>query len=1158
MTQILDLGKLRYNWLGAYNVATEYESNDVVAYGGGTYVYINAVKSTGSLPTNATYWALMVDGVNWRGAWVTATPYLPGDLVFSGLSTYITDQAFTSGATFAADYAAGKWDFFAKGAADILPPITPADKGYSVSVNQAGALEWLNASGSTDVFYVSPDGNDANPGTSLALPFASIQAAVAAASAGNATIFVKTGSYYELSLPIIVPANTAIVGDNQRTVNVYPGAGLAHDGVTPNAESLMFAMSNGSILNKMTFKGMTGWEPGSTPNDITTSDIKGVVIGFNPASPITTKSPYVLECSAICSGAVGAFVDGTVHSTGFKSMLFHGYTIISDLGVGYYVKDQGKAEIVSCFTYYCYFGYATTGGGFIRALNGNNSYGHWGVTSSGFDSLEVPITGVLYGDQIQTTTDPINVGFTAGSTITGQTSGATGVITNLQSSAGKVYFKYLPGSPVFTPGETFNDGAGNTLVIATGGVTGQDGVLLVVSGLTASPIAGASVQIAGDAYSYVIQSVSGTWVDANSILFITLAQQKPNPSPSGSAVTLRYKYSQIRLTGHDFLNIGTGGIATTNYPNTPLIPPAQGNEVDETYPGRVYYVSTDQDGNFRVGEYFKIDQGTGTATLNASAFNLSGLTSLRLGSIGAQLGEQINEFSSDATLGGSNPTNLAVPTEFAVKTYVDNAVNPIAAPQSFANNSLQLWTDGVNSYWQSPTIVTGENTFSRLVNTAGYTSTYTATSLTTVSPTFTYSVNYPSLPAGITAISINSTTGVLTFTGTFTATGTYRYSVDASDGKYIGRLACTIYVGTTVVIPSFTSLPTVTSLAIPGSSTTVTSFQATNTGGGITYAIVSGGYPSWMTFNTSTGAFTGIAPNFTVPTQIYNLTISATAGGITVTKTFKWTFMVNYPTGQTAFTTAGTYSWTAPSGVTSVSVVAVGAGGGGYSSWANPAGNGGGLGWKNSITVVPGTSYTVVVGAGGSYSGATAGGNSYFLSLATVSGYGGGGGNGSDTNGPNKNTLGGGYVGDGGGAGGYAPSYQGGGGAGGYTGQGGNQNQNGAGGGGGGGSYYSSTYGCGAGGGVGILGAGPSGLSGTNRVSTGYGGGGGSGGANGANGEPASAGPNAIAGGAYGGGGGGPGTSYGGGNGGVGAVRIIWGVGRAFPSTLTADQPTVP
>ena len=42
-----------------------------------------------------------------------------------------------------------------------------------------------------------------------------------------------------------------------------------------------------------------------------------------------------------------------------------------------------------------------------------------------------------------------------------------------------------------------------------------------------------------------------------------------------------------------------------------------------------------------------------------------------------------------------------------------------------------------------------------------------------------------------------------------------------------------------------------------------------------------------------------------------------------------------------------------------------------------------------------------------------------------------------------------------------------------------------------------------------------------------------------------------------GGGGGGSGTSMGGGSGGCGAVRIIWGAGRAFPATCTADKAIV-
>ena len=73
--------------------------------------------------------------------------------------------------------------------------------------------------------------------------------------------------------------------------------------------------------------------------------------------------------------------------------------------------------------------------------------------------------------------------------------------------------------------------------------------------------------------------------------------------------------------------------------------------------------------------------------------------------------------------------------------------------------------------------------------------------------------------------------------------------------------------------------------------------------------------------------------------------------------------------GQQEFTASGTF--TAPSYVTSVCVVCIGAGGSGAGNGAG--GGGGGLAYKNNITVVPGTSYTVTIGSGSSvFQGVTA------------------------------------------------------------------------------------------------------------------------------------------------------------------------------------------
>ena len=253
-------------------------------------------------------------------------------------------------------------------------------------------------------------------------------------------------------------------------------------------------------------------------------------------------------------------------------------------------------------------------------------------------------------------------------------------------------------------------------------------------------------------------------------------------------------------------------------------------------------------------------------------------------------------------------------------------------------------------------------------------------------------------------------------------------------------------------------------------------------------------------------------------------------------------------TGQQEYTTPGSYTWTAPAGVTSVCVVCVGAGGAG----------GGALAYKNDITVVPGTGYNVVVGAPGSMatgttgSGAgqntgTSGGNSTFQATHGTTIAQGGITGAPDANDP-KGSPAGDY--DGGGNGGITYNYGGysGGGAGGYSGDGGGAGSTdpssgvarpGSGGGGGAGSWAYNS-----GGGVGIYGEGVSGAGNTNG--DGFGG---SGGQNG-QGEGSDGGQVQV-GGNYGGGASG---RWAGNKGGNGAVRLIWGPGRAFPSTLTADQ----
>lgn len=298
------------------------------------------------------------------------------------------------------------------------------------------------------------------------------------------------------------------------------------------------------------------------------------------------------------------------------------------------------------------------------------------------------------------------------------------------------------------------------------------------------------------------------------------------------------------------------------------------------------------------------------------------------------------------------------------------------------------------------------------------------------------------------------------------------------------------------------------------------------------------GYPSTLSYTakstpgciTATGASSPLTVTGLTTGTAYTFKVKATNGSGSSACSAASNSVTPQVQGQQAYTIPGTYSWVAPTGVTSVSVVAVGSG----------SRAGGGLGYKNNIAVTAGNSYAVFVGQGTLNSAAP---SSYFINACTVAGLGGSG-----------STCGGGYVGDGGGYGG-SRGGGGGGGAGGYSGAGGvgscgGSGGAGSGGAGGGGGFYSGPYGGGGGGGVGLLGAGSSGAGGAVTI----GGGGGSGGCKGADGFFVNCCRYGGNGGSPGGGGGVGSSSSKNGYGGYGAVRIIWpGATRQFPSTNTGN-----
>ena len=653
---------------------------------------------------------------------------------------------------------------------------------------------------------------------------------------------LSAGTFDEV-LPMTLNKNFSIAGDVLRGSTIRPASGLSTDGVTPNNRSTMFFVSDAVTIQGITMRGMEGFDfDENDPFNTAKMQNKvglgttacGVYLRFNPNESVIKRSAYIKDCTCFGhnatdgsghGGAIGVYLEGGVHhknpeGKGYKSMVFDSFTNVMSGGVGIYLEDDAVAEIVSCFTYYCAYGYISDTGSEIRSLSSNNSYGTYGAVACGFSTHEVGRPGTLYGDKMALLAGQTTGTVAVGATIRGTQSGARGILTNDQSSSDSIYFKYFVGfgntssdptvisngavgvgTTVFKPGENIeidSIGAGGTgfaiIASASDSVQGQQGILMELAGLTTSLTVGDALGFSttgmgfSDTNSYIVRTstnyvepttvdvhdaqytpqsgimtvfttvnhnlefgdfiriktgslhfqcevggggstayprvtdpaadiplqisgVGGTFfsvqtlnslnsptenvpstytgvhtyiggggvgktsVDAitlgNGRATINIAPGKANSPTIGlddQRVSMRSKFSKIRLTGHDFLLIGTGNTTTTNYPNVDENSAAQGQETNIVAPGRIYFVSTDQGGNFRVGEYFSVNQLTGAATLDASAFNLSGLTELKLGAIGGQIGESISEFSSDETLGGDS--NGACPTEKAVRGFL--------------------------------------------------------------------------------------------------------------------------------------------------------------------------------------------------------------------------------------------------------------------------------------------------------------------------------------------------------------------------------------------------------------------------------------------------------------------------------------------------------
>lgn len=472
--------------------------------------------------------------------------------------------------------------------------------GDNVTINSTAS----GINSAPNVLYVAKDGDDSNNGTSIDNAKLTIKAAAGIATTGT-VIKVLAGNYTEDN-PIQVPAFCAIVGDDQRTVTVVPD----------NATSDIFHVRKASKIANMTFTGHRA---------------PAAAIAFPTADAAVNqgggkwKGPYVQNCTSDTTTGTGARIDGN-QAPLLKSMNFDSYTQYNQGGVGIAVTNEGYAQLVSIFTICCQEAISCDAGGQADVANSNCSFGTFGLVSRGVgarqftsavssgtttaDQKEIVVSGLgtgrpydgqgVYFDQLYQTVTSITL--TGGGN--GYTSTPNVIITAPTGPSGTAAtaFATLDGDKVESI--TLISGGNQFASTPTVTIDAPDSGTRATATAVMEPI------------YYTVASSTET---ISGISTITLEENLNNDIGAGTT-TYFHQLSRVVASSHTFEYIGSGNTIQSATPKRGGVT-IQANEVFTDNGGRVVYTSTDQAGNFRIGDNLQINQSTGT--ISGRAFSKS-------------------------------------------------------------------------------------------------------------------------------------------------------------------------------------------------------------------------------------------------------------------------------------------------------------------------------------------------------------------------------------------------------------------------------------------------------------------------------------------------------------------------------------------------------
>jgi hypothetical protein len=410
-------------------------------------------------------------------------------------------------------------------------------------------------------------------------------------------------------------------------------AGVTQIGFRTESIGLKCSTDN---FNKAKFYPRVGKDPyvgtfisiASTTATTFTSNIGVAGIGSEYVGFIT-QSPYVRNCTNFVPDSIGMQINGD-RARGLKSMVVDSYTQYNENGIGVSITNNGYGQLVSIFTICTDIGIYCGAGGQCDLTNSNSSFGNKGLVAQGIGTVGYNAT--LAANAVAEDNVFVLSGLGTFRPYSGQVLYVGELFQDVDTvtvtNAGSGYTSAQP--PVVTisnpsgPGGIAADGV--AVISGFGSVTGvnliangrqyreSDSVTVTIAPPTSGVTATASATLA-PAY-YTINSAT---TPSAGISTVTVDQTIPAAIGIGSTVPIA-RQSLILASSHSFEYIGTGVTIAQARPSQGGVTIPE-NQVISIEGGKVVHTSTDERGNFLIGDDFTINQQTGTIT--GDSFNKS-------------------------------------------------------------------------------------------------------------------------------------------------------------------------------------------------------------------------------------------------------------------------------------------------------------------------------------------------------------------------------------------------------------------------------------------------------------------------------------------------------------------------------------------------------